>query len=252
VAVHICTTATGRLFVTVKSSKQRYLIDTSSDLFVFPCKLIPQRSEHVNYILCTAKALPSAPTDGCPLASTLDYARISYGGSWWPTSHKPSSGLTSSSSPFLFLGLLVDCRNNRTLDGVTSLSVPAQAPRSLIPSHQWRYFGRHPPLWVPGSHSPYWSPARGAAQQRPKHPDYTRPTSHLPTTSTGTRSARYWQSRVRRHVAGLHSSPLRVLGPLLYISCPRTTVGVPVETIERWNSRPLSYPSYPWLLPPAP
>jgi hypothetical protein len=30
--------------------------------------------------------------------------------------------------------LLVDCRNNRLLDGVTSLSVPAQAARSLVPS----------------------------------------------------------------------------------------------------------------------
>jgi hypothetical protein len=31
-------------------------------------------------------------------------------------------------------GLLVDCRNNRLLDGVTSLSVLAQAPNALIPS----------------------------------------------------------------------------------------------------------------------
>jgi hypothetical protein len=31
-------------------------------------------------------------------------------------------------------GLLVDCRNNRLLDGDTSLSTPAQAANSLIPS----------------------------------------------------------------------------------------------------------------------
>ena len=31
-------------------------------------------------------------------------------------------------------GLLADCRNNRLLDGVTSLSVSAQAGSSLIPS----------------------------------------------------------------------------------------------------------------------
>jgi hypothetical protein len=30
--------------------------------------------------------------------------------------------------------LLVDCRNNRLLDGITSLSVPAQAANALIPS----------------------------------------------------------------------------------------------------------------------
>jgi hypothetical protein len=31
-------------------------------------------------------------------------------------------------------GLLVDCRNNRLLDGVTSLSAPAQAANSRVPS----------------------------------------------------------------------------------------------------------------------
>jgi hypothetical protein len=36
-----------------------------------------------------------------------------------------------------------------------------------------------------------------------------RVTSHLPTTATGTGPARHRQSRVRRHVEGRHSSPLR-------------------------------------------
>jgi hypothetical protein len=48
-AEHVCTTATGRLFITDKSSKRRFLIDTSSDLCVFPRKLIPQRRTRVNY-----------------------------------------------------------------------------------------------------------------------------------------------------------------------------------------------------------
>jgi hypothetical protein len=30
-------------------------------------------------------------------------------------------------------GFLVDCRNNRLLDGVTSFSAPAQAARALVP-----------------------------------------------------------------------------------------------------------------------
>jgi hypothetical protein len=38
---HINTTATGRLFITDKVSKRRFQIDTGSDLFVFPRKLIP-------------------------------------------------------------------------------------------------------------------------------------------------------------------------------------------------------------------
>jgi hypothetical protein len=35
---------------------------------------------------------------------------------------------------FSHFGLLVDCGNNRMLDGVTSLSAPAQAASSHIPS----------------------------------------------------------------------------------------------------------------------
>jgi hypothetical protein len=33
-----------------------------------------------------------------------------------------------------YFGLLVDCRNNRLLDGVASFSAPAQAASALIPS----------------------------------------------------------------------------------------------------------------------
>jgi hypothetical protein len=44
----------GSLFVIDKPSKLRFLIDTDSDLCVFPHKLIPQRRERVNYDLCAA------------------------------------------------------------------------------------------------------------------------------------------------------------------------------------------------------
>jgi hypothetical protein len=101
-------------------------------------------------------------------------------------------------------------------------------------SHQWRYSSRHHLLRVPRPHSSHRSAASGAPQHSPPHPDYTRPTCLLPTTTTGTRPARYSQSRVRRNVEGRHSSPLRVPGPRRYTSClRRTTVGVPAATIER-------------------
>jgi hypothetical protein len=54
VAAYVSTTATGRLFITDKSTKQQILIDTGSDLCVFPCKLTPQRMERVNYDLFAA------------------------------------------------------------------------------------------------------------------------------------------------------------------------------------------------------
>jgi hypothetical protein len=90
-AAHVCSTANGRLFVTDKSSKLRFLIDTGSDLCMFPSKLIPQHRERVNYDLYAA----NPPTDGCRLASTWDCVENSHGTSWWPTSHNLSLEQTS-------------------------------------------------------------------------------------------------------------------------------------------------------------
>jgi hypothetical protein len=70
-AAHICTTATGRLFITNQSNKCRFLIVTGSDLCVFPRKLIP------HMLITTTErltALPSPHTDDCLLASTWGYA----------------------------------------------------------------------------------------------------------------------------------------------------------------------------------
>jgi hypothetical protein len=127
---HVCTTATSRLFVTDKSSKLRFLIDTGSDLCVFPRKLIPQCRERVNYDLCAAIGT-TVPTYGwLPLRLNLGLRREV---AW----HFVVANVTQPLIGADFIshyGLLVDCRNNRLLDGVTSLSVPAQAARSLVPS----------------------------------------------------------------------------------------------------------------------
>jgi hypothetical protein len=74
-AAHVCATVTGRLFITDKSSKQRFLIDTGLDLCVFPRKLIPRRKERVNYDLCTAN-VTIIPTYGwLPLSLDLGLRR---------------------------------------------------------------------------------------------------------------------------------------------------------------------------------
>jgi hypothetical protein len=57
---------------------------------------------------------------------------------------------------------------------------------------------------VGGSHRS----VRGVSQHRPPHPYHTRPTSHLPPTSTSTGPTPYCKSGIRRHVAGWHSSQL--------------------------------------------
>jgi hypothetical protein len=53
-AAHVCTPNNGRLFITDRTSKRRFLVDTGSDLCVYPRKLIPQPRERVNYDLCAA------------------------------------------------------------------------------------------------------------------------------------------------------------------------------------------------------
>jgi hypothetical protein len=53
-AAYVNTTATDRLFITNKTRTRRFLIDTGSDLCVYPRKFIPQRRSRVNYILCVA------------------------------------------------------------------------------------------------------------------------------------------------------------------------------------------------------
>jgi hypothetical protein len=71
----VCTTATGRLFINDKSTKQRFLIDTGSDLCVFRRKLIPQCREHVDYDLCAANGTTIRPYGWLSLSLNLELRR---------------------------------------------------------------------------------------------------------------------------------------------------------------------------------
>jgi hypothetical protein len=84
-AAHVCATATGRLFITVRSTKQRFLIDTDLDFCVYPIKLIPQRRERVNYDLCAANRTTIRTYRWLPLSLNLGLLREF---TWRPTSHK--------------------------------------------------------------------------------------------------------------------------------------------------------------------
>jgi cleavage and polyadenylation specificity factor subunit 1 len=117
-------------FITDKVTKLRFLIDTGSDLYVYPCKLIPQRRTRVNYDLCAANGT-TIPTYGwLPLGLNL----------WLRRDFTWRFVVADVTQPLIgadFLsnyGLLVDCKYTRLLDGVTSLSAPAQAANSRIPS----------------------------------------------------------------------------------------------------------------------
>jgi hypothetical protein len=154
VAAHICITATGRLFITNRYSKHRFLIDTDLDFCVFPRKLIPQLRSRVNYDL-TANST-TIPTYG-----------------WLPLSF--SLGLCRD-----FTWRFVVANITQLLIGAEFLSLQKQSPvgrrHVVVCTCPSRLLSKFPDLT-----RPQWSSAGSAP-----HPDYTRPTSHLLTTSTGT------------------------------------------------------------------
>jgi hypothetical protein len=86
------------------------------------------RSFRVDYDLCTVNGT-TIPTYGwLPLSFNLGLRR-EFAWRFVVAVTQPLTG-----AYFLFhYGLLVDCRNNRLMDSITSLSAPAQAARSLVP-----------------------------------------------------------------------------------------------------------------------
>jgi predicted aspartyl protease len=121
---------TSHLFIIDRVSKRQFLVDTGSDLCVFPRKFTSRRKESVNYDLFAANGT-TIPTYGwLSLNLNLGLRRDFTWRFVVADLQTPVIGVDLLSH----FGLLVDCRNNRLLDGVTSLSTPAQAANSLMPS----------------------------------------------------------------------------------------------------------------------
>jgi hypothetical protein len=129
-AAHVCAVTTSRLFVADMVSKRQFLVDTDSDLCVFPRKFTSGRKERVNYDLFGGQRdhhthLRMAVPQPQPWSSPRLHVAVR--GCRHPA---PVIGVDLLSH----FGLIVDCCNNRLLDAVTSLSTPAQAANSLMPS----------------------------------------------------------------------------------------------------------------------
>jgi hypothetical protein len=129
-AVYVYTTTTRRLYVTDKRSKQQFLINTGSDLCVFPRKLIPQRKESVNFDIRAANGTTIRTYGWLTLKLNLGLRRDF---TWRFVVADVMYPLIGADFLSHF-GLLVDCRNKRLVDGTTSLSAPIQATSSPIPS----------------------------------------------------------------------------------------------------------------------
>jgi hypothetical protein len=110
--------------------KLRYLVDTGSNLCVFPRKLLPWCRERTDYTLYAANGT-TIPTYGWFSQSLNLGLRREF---TWPfvvaDVQLPIIGVDLLS----YYGPLVDCRNNRLLNGLTSLSTPGNTAPSSVPS----------------------------------------------------------------------------------------------------------------------
>lgn len=116
-----CPSTSSRLFITDRATKMQFLVDTGSDLCVFPRSAVRRPYSRTKLDLVAANSTV-IHTYG-PITLQLDFGlRRSF--NWTFT-------IADVSRPIVgvdFLGyhnLLIDCRNQRLIDGTTSLSVAA-------------------------------------------------------------------------------------------------------------------------------
>ncbi|XP_076384453.1 uncharacterized protein LOC143263180 [Megalopta genalis] len=111
-----------RLFVTDKTTRTQFLVDTGADLCVYPRSMIRGPGKKSDYVLFAANG--SEITTFGTTTLTLDFGlRREFTWRFVVASvSKPIIGVD-----FLYhYGLLVDIRNRRLIDNITSLSVPGQ------------------------------------------------------------------------------------------------------------------------------
>lgn len=129
VAVADCPKSSGRLFITDRKSKAQYLIDTGSDLCVFPRSALREPRAKTKYQLFAANGTLISTYGHIQL--NLDFG-LRRAFSWRFTVAdvtKPIIGVD-----FLcFYHLLVDCRQQRLIDGITKLGIDAPQPKGEVP-----------------------------------------------------------------------------------------------------------------------
>jgi hypothetical protein len=108
---HVWLTTTGRISVTDKPSRCRYLIDKGSDICVFPRKLIPHGRERVNYLFAANATTYGWLTVSVNLGLCRDFT--------WRFVVADVTHPLIGTDFLSHIGLLVDCRKNRLMDGVT-------------------------------------------------------------------------------------------------------------------------------------
>jgi hypothetical protein len=130
IAADACSTPPGRLFIIDRVSNLRFLVDTGSDLCVFPRRLVPGRRERTSYDLFAANGTP-IPTYGWHTLTLNLGLRRDF---TWRFVVADVQITIIGVDLLANFSLLVDCHKNRILDGITSLSAPAQTASTRFPS----------------------------------------------------------------------------------------------------------------------
>lgn len=121
-----CPSTNGRLFVTDKRTKIQFLVDTGSDLCVFPRSSVKQRRSRTTYELFAANGTPIATYGYAHLDLDLGLRRDYPWRFIVADVNKAIIGIDFLS----FYNLMVDCRNRRLIDSSTTLSVTASLATS--------------------------------------------------------------------------------------------------------------------------
>lgn len=127
VAANDCQKSTGRLFVVDKISKTQFLIDTGSDLCVYPRQALKLPRTKTSYQLFAANGT-SIPTYGwINLNLNLGLRRDFTWRFVVADVSKPIIGIDF----LIFYNLMVDCRGQRLVDCLTTLSVSAPRQKAV-------------------------------------------------------------------------------------------------------------------------
>lgn len=113
--------STGRLFVTDHITKTQFLVDTGSDLCVFPMSALKNRRQKTSYQLCAANGSTISTYGYLHLGLNLGLRRDFTWRFIVADVTKAIIGVDFLS----YYNLIVDCRNQRLIDNTTSVSTVA-------------------------------------------------------------------------------------------------------------------------------
>jgi hypothetical protein len=216
-----------------RSTKRQFLVYTGSDLCVYSRRLNPRRRERANSDLCAANGTTIHTYRWLPLSLNFGLRRDF-------TWRFVVADVTHPIICVDFLshfGFLVDCQINRLLDGITSLSAPANAASVHIPSVKTIIGGTPVDSLLP-EFPDLTRPAGVQPEVRHNTGHHIWTTPGPPVTCRPQRLAPDWLDIAKAQFdAMLRDSTARrserAAGHPRYTSCRRrTTVGVPAAITE--------------------